>query len=89
MDLGEPIPPKFLPFIPGAALSHAPRDDPGNGVAHGLGWFPCPFLKVDACGVDNRIPEVGSDLKVLLTQYWPSIELSVTSTDTNTRPTYF
>ena len=52
-------------------MTHAPRNVPGNGLAHGLGRFPCPLLKIDTGGVDDIVPEVGGNLEVLLAQFDP------------------
>lgn len=49
----------------------APCDDPGDGLAHGFGRFSRPFLKLDTRGVDDVIPKVGSDLKIVLGQFHP------------------
>ena len=68
------FPPDLLPCVPATALVHASRDDASDGLAHGFGRLPCPFLKADACGVDDIVPEVDSNLKVFLTQLHPSIE---------------
>lgn len=64
-------------------MIHAPRDDPGNGLAHGLGRFPCSLLKIDTGGVDDLVPEVGGNLEVLLAQFDPLIKRSVTSRETD------
>jgi len=81
MDLGQPFPPDFLPCIPTTAFIHMPRDDPSDGLVHGLCRFPHISCKSNTGGIDDIIPEVGSNLNVLLTQIHPSIELSVTSRD--------
>jgi hypothetical protein len=74
MDLGEPIPPDSLPRVPTTGLIHASRDNPGDRLAHSFGGLPRPLLKLDTGGVDDLIPELGSDLKVFLAQFHPSIE---------------
>ena len=73
-NLRKPFPPLLLPCVPTTALIHAPRHDPSDGLAHGFGGLPRPFLKIDTGGVDDLIPEVNSDLKVFLAQFHPSIK---------------
>jgi hypothetical protein len=71
MDLGDLLPPDSLPCVPTTALIRASRDNPGDGLAHGLGGLPRPLLKLDTGWVDDFIPELGSDLKVFLAQFHP------------------
>jgi hypothetical protein len=89
MDLGEPIPPYFLPRVPTAGLIHASRDNAGEGLAHGLGGLPRPSLKFNTGGVYGIFPEVGRDLKVFLAQFHPLIECLSYEEDTDTCQTYF
>jgi len=46
---------------------HTSSDDPGDGLMHGFGGLPRPLLKFDANWIDGVLPEVVSDLEVLLT----------------------
>jgi hypothetical protein len=88
MDSGLLVPPDFLECVPTTVMVDMPRNDPGNGLTHRFGRFPCTFLKIHTSRVDDLIPEVGSHLKVLLSQVHPLIELLVPSKDTETHQTY-
>jgi hypothetical protein len=89
MDLWVLAPPNLLPCIPRTALIHTPRNYPGDCLAHGFGRFSCIALELDTGWIYDLIPEVGGNLKVLLAQFCPSIELSVTNKNPDTCKTYF
>jgi hypothetical protein len=72
MDLRQIIPPYSLPQIPIAASVHTSSDNPGDGLTHGFGGLARTLLEFDAGWIYDVIPEVGSDLEVLLAQVYPS-----------------
>ncbi len=89
MNLGQPMPPYSLPQIPIAGSVHVSCDDPSNGLAHGLGGLPCLLLKGNTCRIDGVVPEVSSNLRVLLSQVHPSCKCLSTIKAMDTCQTYF
>lgn len=83
----QPPPPESLPPIPCSRFP-SPREDSSDGLSHGFGRFPRPFLKFNTGRVNHLIPEVVREFKILVSEWCPSIDLSVASRDTDTCETY-
>lgn len=83
----HPLPPESLPPIPCSGFPSL-REDPSDGLSHGFGRFPRPVLKRNTGRVNHVIPEVVRELKILVSELCPSIDLSVASKDTDTCETY-